>query len=180
MQGQAPISGTKAIDLQPECKVYGGRVRIAELAERVGVPTSTVRYYERVGLLASPSRTASGYRDYDEIAAARLLFVSRARKMGLSCQQIVDLLPIWDGTNCGAAHQRVGQLIDEKQAEITERITELEAFSAQLDVVRTALEQTPPPPACRTDLTCCVPESEADGTFPVDLVATKSERATGR
>ena len=55
-------------------------MRISELADRVGVPTSTVRYYERVGLLAVPPAPASGYRDYDEDAAARLLFVSRARR----------------------------------------------------------------------------------------------------
>jgi DNA-binding transcriptional MerR regulator len=54
-------------------------VRISELADRVGVAPSTVRYYERVGLLALPSRTASGYRDYDETDAARLLFISRSR-----------------------------------------------------------------------------------------------------
>jgi hypothetical protein len=49
-------------------------VRISELADHVGVASSTVRYYERVGLLAAPARTASGYRDYDETDAARLLF----------------------------------------------------------------------------------------------------------
>ena len=53
--------------------------------------------------------------------------------MGLSCDQITALLPVWDGTNCGAAHERVGRLVEEKQAEIAERIAELEAFAAQLD-----------------------------------------------
>jgi DNA-binding transcriptional MerR regulator len=134
-------------------------VRISELAERVGVPTSTVRYYERMGLLAPPERTASGYRDYDDDAAARLLFIARARKMGLNCDQIVDLLPIWDGTNCGATHARVTQLIDEKQAEIRERIADLEHFADQLATVRATLDASPPPNACRTDLSCCVPES---------------------
>src|SRR5689334_20281701 len=104
MQGQGPIS---PLDLQPGCKVYGEPVRIAELAAQVGVPTSTVRYYERVGLLATPARTPSGYRDYDDTAAAQLLFIARARKMGLSCDQVAELLPIWAGTNCGAAQERV-------------------------------------------------------------------------
>ena len=120
-------------------------VRISELAESAGVPTSTVRYYERVGLMALPARTASGYRDYGDDAAARLLFITRARRMGLSCEQITALIPVWAGTNCGAAHERVGQLIEEKQAEIAERIAELEQFSAQLDAVRAALDAEPPP-----------------------------------
>ena len=152
MQGQG-------LDPAPGCKVYRGRVRISELAESVGVPTSTVRYYERVGLLALPARTSSGYRDYGEDAAARLLFIARARRMGLSCEQITSLIPVWAGTNCGAARDRVVRLIEDKRAEIAERISELEQFDAQLDAVRSELDAEAPPQACRADLTCCVPES---------------------
>ena len=138
------------------------------------MPTSTVRYYERVGLLEAPERTESGYRDYHDDAAARLLFIARARKMGLSCDQITDLLPIWGGANCGAAHARVSGLITEKKAEIAERIAELESFSAQLDVVRTALEAAPPPDACRTDLSCCMPDTNGDGAVPLELIRRKA------
>jgi DNA-binding transcriptional MerR regulator len=134
-------------------------MRISELAESAGVPTSTVRYYERVGLMALPARTASGYRDYDTDEAARLLFITRARRMGLTCEQITSLIPVWAGTNCAAAQDRVGRLIEEKQAEIAERVVELQQFSAQLDEVRAALAEEPPLQACRADLTCCVPES---------------------
>ena len=134
-------------------------MRISQLAESAGVPTSTVRYYERVGLMRSPGRTTSGYRDYADDAAARLRFITRARRMGLSCEQVSALLPVWDGTNCGAAHERVGRLVDEKQLEIAARIAELERFSAQLDMVRATLDAEPPLAVCRGDLTCCVPES---------------------
>jgi DNA-binding transcriptional MerR regulator len=144
-------------------------VRIAELADRVGVPTTTVRYYERIGLLDAPARTGAGYRDYDDEAVARLLFISRARRMGLSCEQITELLPIWGGTNCGAAHERVVQLVETKQAELAERIAELESFSAQLDTVRSALDAAPPPAACRTDLSCCVPETSGSGPLAIEL-----------
>jgi DNA-binding transcriptional MerR regulator len=135
-------------------------VRISQLAASVGVPTSTVRYYERVGLMSVPARTTSGYRDYADDAAARLQFIARARRMGLSCEQITALLPVWAGTNCGAAHERVGQLVDQKQAEIAERIAELQKFAAQLEVVRASLAAEPPLAQCRRDLTCCVPESQ--------------------
>jgi DNA-binding transcriptional MerR regulator len=153
-------------------------VRISELAEHAGVPTSTVRFYERIGLLTAPGRTASGYRDYGEADAARLLFVSRARRMGLGCDQIADLLPVWDGTNCAAAHERVVQLIDVKQVEIAARIAELAAFSAQLGAVRAALEDAPPPPACRTDLSCCMPDG-GDGPAPLALI-TKADATRAR
>ncbi|HEU5456462.1 MAG TPA: MerR family transcriptional regulator [Nocardioides sp.] len=134
-------------------------MRISELAESAGVPASTVRYYERVGLMALPDRTASGYRDYDQDAAGRLLFITRARRMGLSCEQITALLPVWAGTNCGAARDRVVGLVEEKQAEIADRVAELQQFSAQLETVRATLDAELAPKACRADLTCCVPES---------------------
>lgn len=136
-------------------------MRISELADTVGVPSSTVRYYERVGLMALPVRSASGYRNYGDDAATRLLFITRARRLGLSCEQISSLLPLWAGTNCAAAHERVGRLVEEKQAEIAERIAELRQFSAQLKDIRSSLDAEMPPPACRADLTCCVPESTA-------------------
>jgi DNA-binding transcriptional MerR regulator len=148
-------------------------MRISELAESVGVPTSTVRYYERVGLMSEPARTVSGYRDYGDDAASRLLFITRARRMGLSCEQITSLLPIWAGTNCGAAQDRVTRLVADKQAEIADRIAELEQFSAQLDQVRASLEDEPPPAACRADLSCCVPASAG---MPVVLELTPRQR----
>ena len=109
--------------------------------------------------MALPARTSSGYRDYDDAAAGQLLFITRARRMGLSCEQITSLLPVWAGTNCGAAHERVEQLITEKQAEIAERIADLQQFATQLAAVGAVLAAEPPPQACRADLTCCVPQS---------------------
>jgi DNA-binding transcriptional MerR regulator len=134
-------------------------MRISELAASAGIPTSTVRYYERVGLMPAPARTASGYRDYADDSANLLRFITRARHMGLSCDQITALIPVWEGTNCSAARERVGRLVDEKQDEIAQRITELESFAAQLDGVRASLDAEAPIAECRSDLTCCMPES---------------------
>jgi DNA-binding transcriptional MerR regulator len=153
-------------------------VRISELADHVGVPTSTVRYYERIGLVSMPARTASGYRDYDDAAAARLLFITRARRMGLTCEQIAEVLPIWDGVNCGAAHQQVTRLIEEKRAEIAARIRELERFAAQLEDVGQMLDESPPPAACRPDLSCCVPETDTE-VAPIALLPTTRRRRDG-
>ncbi|MFC7362598.1 MerR family transcriptional regulator [Nocardioides astragali] len=151
-------------------------MRISELADRVGVPTSTVRYYERIGLLGAPIRTGSGYRDYGEDSATQLLFVHRARRMGLSCEQIADLLPIWGGANCTAAHARVIRLIDEKQAEIAQRIKELGEFARQLHDVRATLDASAPTEACRTDLSCCVPSGDIH-VVPLELVTRGANQA---
>src|SRR5882724_72163 len=107
--------------------VYGPSMdglRISELAERAGVSTSTVRYYERIGLVPMPSRTPSGYRAYDPQAEARLLFITRAKRMGLSLEEIGELMTIWDGTNCGATKDRLVSLLDAKRAEIAAQIRE--------------------------------------------------------
>lgn len=45
-------------------------MRISELAEQVGVPVSTVRFYERIGLMDAPERSGSGYRQYDAASAS--------------------------------------------------------------------------------------------------------------
>ena len=144
-------------------------MRISELAESAGVPTSTVRYYERIGMLPSPARTPSGYRDFDDRAAARLLFITRARRMGLSCEQIGTLLSAWSGSNCSAAHDRVVRMVRDKRTEIARRISELEQLDAELAEIGVDLASSTPPPACRADLTCCVPESTGVAAVPLEL-----------
>ena len=147
----------KALDFELGFKVHDRHMRISQLADRLGVAPSTVRYYERIGLVPAPPRTPSGYRDYDDTDASRLLFVTRAKRIGLTLEQISEVLPIWGGTNCTATHEQIGQLVENKRAEILERMHELQRFADQLDEVRVALEESPPPAACLPDLSCCVP-----------------------
>jgi arsenate reductase (thioredoxin) len=58
-------------------------MRIAELARRVGVAPSAVRWYEAAGVLPSPSRRGNGYREYDEADVSRLRLVVALRRLGL-------------------------------------------------------------------------------------------------
>ena len=68
----------------------------AELARRTGSNLETVRYYEKVGLLPEPPRTAAGYRSYDTTHERRLRFVLRARELGFSLDEIRELLRLVD------------------------------------------------------------------------------------
>lgn len=154
-------------------------MRVSELADRVGVAPSTVRYYERIGLLPPPRRTASGYRSYDEDAATRLLFVTRAKRMGLTLEQIADVLRVWEGGRCPTTHAQIRELLEAKQAEIAEQIAELQALSRQLDEARQALDASPPPPSCVPDLSCCVPETDA-APVRLRLGADKARRSTAK
>jgi hypothetical protein len=92
--------------------------------------------------------------------------------MGLSCEQVAELLPVWGGVDCLATQQRVRGLIDDKQAEIAGRIIELQEFAAALDRVRATLDASPPPAACRTDLSCCVPSGPV--MLPIELAGTSA------
>jgi MerR family mercuric resistance operon transcriptional regulator len=65
---------------------------IGQLARRTGVNRETVRYYERIGLLDSPPRTASGYRRYRGEDVRRLIFIRRARDLGFSLDRVRTLL----------------------------------------------------------------------------------------
>jgi DNA-binding transcriptional MerR regulator len=156
---------------------YGGDMdgmRISELAERAGVSTSTVRYYERIGLVPEPRRTPSGYRAYDPDAQARLLFITRGKRMGLSLEAIAGLIAIWDGTNCDATKERLAALLDGKRAEIAQQIRELRSFETQLAAVQANIAGSPSTETCAPDLDCCTPDMPVACTLPA---AERPERA---
>ena len=142
-------------------------LRISELARSVGIPTSTVRYYERIGLIPGPARSDSGYRIYDADAQTRLLFITRAKRLGLSLEAIAELAVVWDGTNCGATQARLTALLDTKRAEIAEQIRELESFGVQLALVQQRLAANEVLDECGPDLSCCTPDL-AEVSIPLD------------
>ena len=150
-------------------------LRISELARRGGVPTSTVRYYERIGLVPSPERSASGYRIYDAGAEARLVFITRAKRLGLSLEEITDLVGIWDGTNCGPTQEHLAGLLDAKRTAIAEQIRELEHFADQLTEVQERLAAGDAPDECASDLQCCAPDL-ADATVRFGRTPASSRR----
>ena len=65
---------------------------IGELAREAGVKSDTVRFYEKQSLLQEPTRTAAGYRTYDEAALKQLRFIKRAQSLGFSLQEIHRIL----------------------------------------------------------------------------------------
>jgi DNA-binding transcriptional MerR regulator len=77
---------------------------VSKLADRVGLTADTIRYYERVGLLPPPDRTASGYRAFEDDAVERLRFIRGAQRIGLRLQEIKELLDIRDRGLCPCGH----------------------------------------------------------------------------
>jgi DNA-binding transcriptional MerR regulator len=110
--------------------VYHPVMRIGELARHSGLAPSAVRYYERLGLLPAPGRTASGYRSYGDAAADRLAFIRSAQAVGLTLAEVRLVLGVRDAGE--APCQVVTELIDRRHAEVRTRIAELQALEREL------------------------------------------------
>ncbi len=95
-------------------------MRIGEVAERAGVTTKTLRYYESIGLLPEPDRTASGYRSYTTDTLERVRFIRDAQATGLSLAEIESILELKSHGERSCEHTRalLHRQIDEIDAQI--------------------------------------------------------------
>ncbi len=108
---------------------------VKQVAERVGLPSRTVRYYDHIGLVRADDRSATGYRLYGPEEAARLLFVRRAKRLGFSLDEIRGLMVAAEG-GCGATVPELERLLEQKVKEIDSRIAELTALRNRLTAYR--------------------------------------------
>lgn len=77
--------------------VSGKPMLRAALARSAGCNLETIRYYEQIGLMPDPRRTARGYRLYGDRQLSRLRFILRGRELGFAVAEIRDLLDLVDG-----------------------------------------------------------------------------------
>jgi DNA-binding transcriptional MerR regulator len=123
---------------------------IGDLAKRAGVTPQTIRYYERLGLLPRPLRSASGYRRYDERAWRDLAFIKRAQALGFSLEEIKEVLQM---ARAGRAPcQRVLDLAERHVAELDRRLAELAALRDRLTAALARWKRGGVPAECATSL----------------------------
>lgn len=67
-----------------------------ELSRKTGCNAETIRYYEKIGIMPEPRRSASGYRQYDAAHERRLGFVMRGRELGFTMEDLKSLLDLID------------------------------------------------------------------------------------
>ena len=79
---------------------------IGEVAERSGVPPSTLRYYEEIGLLRSANRQAGGQRVYGDADVKQLTFILRCREFGFSIDQVRSLVALMQDSSRSCLHAR--------------------------------------------------------------------------
>lgn len=109
-------------------------MNIGELAKRLNMATSKIRFYEAAGLLGTVKRRDNGFRRYDEQAIVRLAFIRDAQNAGLGLDSIRALLPVSSTAPRSEAAQR--RVLKALQS----RLTAIEATQAQLRTQRSELQ----------------------------------------
>ena len=99
---------------------------IGELSLRTGVKVPTIRYYEQMGLISAPERSAGNQRRYSRAELARLSFIRHGRDLGLSIEAIRDLVRLSENPDmaCSEAHEIADAHLEAVQDRI-ERLTRL-------------------------------------------------------
>jgi len=105
-------------------------MRIGELADRLGITTKAIRFYESIGLLPDPPRTPSGYRSYEDTDVERLIFIKTAQRLGLSLDEIREIIAFRDRGErpCGY----VAELLSRQVSDLDARIHEMRALREEL------------------------------------------------
>lgn len=110
-------------------------MRSGQLAAAAGVNLQTLRYYERRGLLAEPSRSPGGHRDYPPEALSTIRVIKAAQRLGFTLDEVADLIDL------GRHHHRSGRRKQASlQARANAKLAEIEAKIADLQVIASSLK----------------------------------------
>ncbi|MEL6984531.1 MAG: MerR family transcriptional regulator, partial [Actinomycetota bacterium] len=135
---------------------------IGQLAGRAGVPSSTLRYYERAGLLTPVARTEAGYRLYDDTSEQRLRFVAKAKRLGCTLEEIADLVDLVDQDRCQPVQSRLHDLVTDKLAAAHQHRRELVELTADLQAAATHLAGPPVDGPCDDHCACHGPANRPE------------------
>ncbi len=115
--------------------------RIGEVARQTGVSVETLRYYEKQRLLEAPPRTGGGFRLYSDDALQRVRFIRHARSLGLTLEDIRQLVVGLEAHGQAPACGRVRELLTRRIHDIEERVSELLALRGALRAHLAACER---------------------------------------
>jgi MerR family copper efflux transcriptional regulator len=119
--------GSKVSQIQPEL------LKIGQVSSQSQLPVKTIRFYEERGLIQAAKRTSGGFRLFAPSVLPRLSFIRQSQALGLSLNDIQDILGIADSGQRPC--QNVRHKFQEKVVEIDDRIQQLQALKQQLQVL---------------------------------------------
>lgn len=100
------------------------------LAKRTNCNAETIRYYEKIGIMPEPSRSAAGYRQYDQSHEQRLQFIMRGRELGFMIEDLKSLLDLVDRKVVSCSE--VSRLAKEHLQSVHKKITDLKRIEDAL------------------------------------------------
>lgn len=118
----------------------GRALKIGEVAKASGIGIETLRFYEKSGLLDSPSRTESGYRIYNEDVLERLDFIKRAQVLGFSLDEIKRI--ITDKRAGQSPCAEVREIVRHRLADLDARMREMKQYRNELASALAEWDQT--------------------------------------
>jgi DNA-binding transcriptional MerR regulator len=136
--------------------------RISDVASKTGFTAPTLRYYEQIGLLPEPERTAAGYRVFTEEHVRLLEFISRAKRLGLPLEEVRILAEAWSRQDCRATREQLVSILESKLAQVRHRIGDLVALRGQLEGVHGDLCGRPAPVRCGPECGCDIEVRQVD------------------
>ena len=119
-------------------------MRIGELAKKSDIPASTIRYYEKEGLLPDARRSSSGYRIYDDGVLEYIQFIKIGQMLGFKLHELPALMR--DGKSLD--HDALLRILDKKKAELDAQITQLQSNSNKINKLKQELSATWDSGAC--------------------------------
>ena len=105
-------------------------MNIGQAAKASGVSQRMIRHYEKIGLIPTPPRRDSGYRDYSEAHIGRLQFLHRSRNLGFSVEECRQLLSLYDDKQRASAE--VKAIAEAKLSDIDRKLRELSSLRESL------------------------------------------------
>lgn len=106
---------------------------IGDLSKATATKVETIRYYERIGLLAAPDRTSGNYRAYKKSDLDRLSFIRRARDLGFGLEQVRELLGLSDQKQRSC--EAVDVIARDHLADVDRKLADLKALRRELDSI---------------------------------------------
>jgi DNA-binding transcriptional MerR regulator len=105
-------------------------LQVGEVSRKLNLNPQTLYFYERIGLIPPPQRTDSGYRLFSAQDVERLTFITRAKSLGLSLDEIKEILALKDGRSltCQIMYER----LQKKVQEIEDNIRQLQGLHDEL------------------------------------------------